>query len=194
MQAESISNYFGRIIGRTKKPDSVTTPPSPPLKGKGTAYIVCGRNNIMDVYEILKEDHETVAGLLKKLDKTSEEASENREKLFLELKTELTLHAYIEELLFYPLLKDKNESKEITLEAYEEHRLVKTLLEELDSMSKDSEEWIGKFRVLKENVEHHVEEEEGELFEKARNILSSEDAAAIGAQIATEKAKLKASV
>lgn len=147
----------------------------------------------MDVYEILKEDHETVAKLLKKLDKTSEETAEEREKLFLELKTELTFHAYIEELLFYPLLKDKKESKEITLEAYEEHRLVKTLLEELDDMSKDSEEWLGKFRVLKENVEHHVEEEEGELFEKARNVLSAEDAAAIGARIATEKANLKAS-
>jgi len=147
----------------------------------------------MDVYEILKEDHKTVAELLKKLDKTSEDGTEKREKLFLELKTELTFHAYIEELLFYPLLKDKKESKEITLEAYEEHRLVKTLLEELDDMSKDSEEWIGKFRVLKENVEHHVEEEEGELFEKARNVLSAEDATAIGARIATEKANLKAS-
>ena len=147
----------------------------------------------MDVYEILKEDHETVAKLLKKLDKTSEETAEEREKLFLELKTELTFHAYIEELLFYPLLKDKKESKEITLEAYEEHRLVKTLLEELDDMSKDSEEWIGKFRVLKENDEHHVEEEEGELFTKARNVLSSEKANDLGALIVTEKANLKAS-
>ena len=147
----------------------------------------------MDVYEILKEDHETVAKLLKKLDQITE-ATETREKLFLELKTELTLHAYIEELHFYPSLKDKKESKEITLEAYEEHRLVKSLLEELDNMGKDSEEWIGKFRVLKENVEHHVEEEEGELFEKAQKVLSQEDADAIGARIATEKAKLKASV
>jgi hypothetical protein len=148
----------------------------------------------MDVYEILKKDHETVALLLKKLDKSSDDTAEERERLFLELKTELTLHTYIEELLFYPLLKDRKESKEVTLEAYEEHRLVKSLLEELDNMAKDSEEWIGKFRVLKENVEHHVEEEEGELFAEASTVLSAEDAVAIGAQIATEKAKLKASV
>lgn len=148
----------------------------------------------MDVYEILKEDHVTVAGLLKKLDKTTEQDSESREKLFLELKTELTVHTYIEELHFYPLLKDKKESKGITLEAYEEHRLVKSLLEELDDMAKDSEEWIAKFSVLKENIEHHVEEEEGELFEKAKKVLSQEDADAIGALIATEKATLKASV
>jgi hemerythrin-like domain-containing protein len=152
---------------------------------------------MMDVYEILKEDHQTVAQLLKKLDKSSAESAEEaeeRERVFLELKTELTLHAYIEELLFYPLLKDKQESKETTLEAYEEHRLVKSLLEELDNMAKDSEEWIGKFRVLKENVEHHVEEEEGELFAEASQVLTAEDAVAIGARIATEKAKLKASV
>lgn len=148
----------------------------------------------MDVYEILKEDHDTVAGLLQKLDATSEKASETREKLFLELKTELNLHAYIEELHFYPLLKDRRDSKKVTLEGYEEHRLIKSLLEELDNLDKDSEEWISKFRVLKENVEHHVKEEEGELFEEARKILSADKAVAIGAQIATEKANLKASV
>ena len=148
----------------------------------------------MDVYDVLKEDHDTAAKLLKKLDGTTEKDTETREKLFLDLKTELTLHAYIEELFLYPLLKDKTESKKITLEAYEEHRLVKSLLEELDNMDKDSEEWIGKFRVLKENVEHHVQEEEGELFAQARNIFSADQASAIGAQIVTEKAKLKASV
>src|SRR5262245_104023 len=112
----------------------------------------------MDVYEILKEDHETIAELLKKLDETSEKSAKNRERLFLDLKTEVNLHAYTEELHFYPLLKDRKESRESTLEAYEEHRLIKSLLEELDNLSKDSEEWIGKFRVLKENVERHLQE------------------------------------
>jgi hypothetical protein len=148
----------------------------------------------MDVYEILKEDHESVAELLKKLDETTEQAEQTREKLFLDLKTELNLHAYMEELHFYPLLKDRKESKKVTLEAYEEHRLIKSLLEELDNMAKDSEEWIAKFRVLKENIEHHVKEEEGELFAEARKILSSEKSIALGAQIVTERANIKASV
>lgn len=148
----------------------------------------------MDVYEILKEDHDAAAKLMKKLDESTENAKETRERIFLDLKTELTLHSYVEELHFYPLLKDRKETKKVTLEAYEEHRLVKKLLEELDSMDKDSEEWLAKFRVLKENVEHHVKEEEGELFSHARKVLSSEKADALGAQIVTEKAKLKASV
>jgi hypothetical protein len=148
----------------------------------------------MDIYEILKEDHDTVAEILKKLYETTEKAEKTRERLFLELKTELNLHAYMEELHFYPLLKDKKESKKVTLEAYEEHRLMKSLLEELDNTPKDSEEWIAKFRVLKENVEHHVKEEEGELFAEAREVLSSEQAIALGALIVTERAKMKASV
>ena len=147
----------------------------------------------MDVYEILKEDHVAVGRILKKLDETTEQAQQTREKLFLELKTELNLHAYVEEFHFYPLLKDRKDSKKVTLEAYEEHRLIKSLLEELDNMAKDSEEWMAKFNVLKENIEHHIEEEEGELFGEARKILSSEESIAIGAQIVTEKAKMKAS-
>ena len=148
----------------------------------------------MDVYEILKEDHESMAELLKKLDETTEQAAKTREKLFLDLKTELNLHAYMEELHFYPLLKDRKDSKTVTLEAYEEHRLIKALLEELDNMAKDSEEWIAKFRVLKENIEHHVKEEEGEVFAAARKILSPERATALGARIVTERAEIKASV
>jgi hemerythrin-like domain-containing protein len=148
----------------------------------------------MDVYEILKEDHDVVKELLKKVDETTEQSAQTRERLFLDLKTELNLHSYLEELHFYPLLKDRKESKKITLEAYEEHRLVKSLLEELDNMDKDSEEWTAKFKVLKENVEHHIKEEEGELFSEARKILSSDKAIALGALIVTEKAKMKASV
>jgi hemerythrin-like domain-containing protein len=147
----------------------------------------------MDIYEILEEDHETVGELLKKLDETTEQAAKTREKLFLELKTELNLHSYMEELHFYPLLKDRKDSKEVTLEAYEEHRLIKSLLEELDNKAKDSEEWTAKFKVLKENIEHHIKEEEGELFAAARKILSSEKAIALGARIVTERANMKAS-
>lgn len=147
----------------------------------------------MDIYEILIEDHETVAELLKKLDDTTEKAAKTREKLFLDLKTELNLHAYMEELHFYPLLKDRKDSKKVTLEAYEEHRLIKSLLEELDNMAKDSKEWTAKFKVLKENVEHHVKEEEGELFAEARKIVSSEVSITLGARIVTERANMKAS-
>jgi hypothetical protein len=146
----------------------------------------------MNVFELLKEDHREVSKMMQKLEETTEQAVKTREKLFPELKKELELHAFVEETYFYPGLKDVAETKEITLEAYEEHRLVKILLDELDDLAKDSEEWGAKFMVLKENVEHHVEEEEGELFKKAQKVLGDEKAEAIGAEIATEKAKQKA--
>jgi hypothetical protein len=146
----------------------------------------------MNVFDLLKEDHKEVSKMMDKLEETTENAEKTREKLFVELKKELDLHAFVEETYFYPALKDVRETKDITLEAYEEHRLVKILLEELDDLDKDSEEWGPKFKVLKENVEHHVEEEEGELFKKAQKVLGNERAEEIGAEIATEKAKQKA--
>ncbi len=79
------------------------------------------------------------------------------------------------------------ETREIALEAYEEHRLVKQLLGELEAEPKDSEEWTAKFTVLKENIEHHVEEEEGEMFKKARQALSEEEIEELGERLQEAK-------
>jgi hemerythrin-like domain-containing protein len=97
------------------------------------------------------------------------------------------VHARIEETIFYPALEKADETRDLTLEAFEEHRFVKQLLGELQSLAKDEEQWTAKFTVLKENVEHHVEEEEGEMFPKARKVLSEEDAERLGTRM--EKAK-----
>lgn len=141
----------------------------------------------MNAFTLLKADHKKVAELLEKLDSTTERGVKTREELFTKLKTELDVHARIEETIFYPALEKADETRDITLEAFEEHRLVKQLLNELQSLGKDEEEWTAKFTVLKENVEHHVEEEEGEMFTKARKVLSEEDAEALGTRM--EKAK-----
>lgn len=141
----------------------------------------------MNAFTLLKADHKKVAGLLEKLDSTTERGVKTREELFTQLKTELDVHARIEETIFYPALEKADETRDITLEAFEEHRLVKQLLNELQSLGKDKEEWTAKFTVLKENVEHHVEEEEGEMFRKARKVLSEADAEALGTRM--EKAK-----
>jgi hemerythrin superfamily protein len=141
----------------------------------------------MNAFTLLKADHKKVAGILEKLDSTTERGVKTREELFRQLKTELDVHARIEETIFYPALEKSDETRDITLEAFEEHRLVKQLLGELQSLGKDEEEWTAKFTVLKENVEHHVEEEEGEMFTKARKVLSEEDAEALGTRM--EKAK-----
>ena len=129
----------------------------------------------MDVFALLKADHERVAEMLETIEKTTERAAKGREDTFARLKAELDLHAMIEEEVFYPSLEEAEETRDITLEAYEEHRLVKQLLTELEQEPKNTEEWTAKFTVLKENVEHHVEEEEGEMFKKARQALSKEE-------------------
>ncbi len=141
----------------------------------------------MDAFELLKSDHEKVAGLLEKIEGTTERALKTREELFTQLKTELDIHAEVEEKIFYPVLEKADESRDITLEAFEEHRLVKQLLGELAAEAKDDEKWTAKFTVLKEQVEHHVEEEEGEMFKKARKVLSREEIEELGARM--EKAK-----
>ena len=141
----------------------------------------------MNAFTLLKNDHKKVAGILQKLEDTSERAVKTREELFTQLKKELDVHTEIEEKIFYPVLEKAEETRDIALEAFEEHRLVKQLLSELEAGAKDDEEWTAKFTVLKENVEHHVEEEEGEMFKKARKVLSGEEIEILGTRM--EKAK-----
>jgi len=141
----------------------------------------------MNAFDLLKADHKKVADILEKLDATSERALKTREELFTKLKRELDVHSRIEETIFYPVLEEADETHEITLEALEEHALVKQLLEELQALAKDDEQWTAKFTVLKENVEHHVEEEEGEMFKKARKVLSEEAIETLGTRM--ERAK-----
>jgi len=145
----------------------------------------------MNAFELLKSDHKKVAGIMEKIDGTTERALKTREELFTQLKTELDIHAEIEETILYPVLEKADESRDITLEAFEEHRLVKQLLGELESEAKDDEKWTAKFTVLKENVEHHVEEEEGEMFKKARKVLSNEEIEELGTRMAEAKGKQK---
>jgi iron-sulfur cluster repair protein YtfE (RIC family) len=141
----------------------------------------------MNAFTLLKADHKKVAGILEKIDGTTERATKGREQLFAELKNELDVHTRIEEEILYPALEEYEETRSISLEAYEEHALVKQLLEELASAPKDDEQWTAKFTVLKENVEHHVEEEEGEMFQKARKVLSDDDIEELGERLQEAK-------
>ena len=146
----------------------------------------------MNPFNLLKSDHEKVAGILASIEETTERAAKGRDELFARLKEELDLHAKIEEEIFYPALEDSEETRDVTLEAYEEHNLVKQLLAELESQPKDTEEWTAKFTVLKENVEHHVEEEEGEMFKKARKVLSEDEIETLGNRLQEAKKQNRA--
>jgi hemerythrin-like domain-containing protein len=153
----------------------------------GYKFTLGDKETQMNAFALLKADHEKVAGILETIENTTERALKGREEIFARLKEELDLHAAIEEEIFYPALEDAEETRDITLEAYEEHRLVKQLLSELEAAPKDSEEWTAKFTVLKENIEHHVEEEEGEMFKKARQALSDEEIEALGERLQEAK-------
>ncbi len=146
----------------------------------------------MDAIALLKHDHETVAGLFEELEPTTERAVKTREELFTKLKQELDVHAHIEETIFYPILKQEAETRDITLEGIEEHHVIKMLLGELAGMGVGSEQWTAKLKVLKENVEHHVEEEEEDMFKGAREVLSKEQLESLGTRMAAEKKAQKA--
>lgn len=139
----------------------------------------------MDAFELLKNDHAKVSSLFDQIEPATDAAT--RQRLFTQLKQELDVHAHIEETILYPALKGAAETRDITEEAYEEHQEVKDLLAELEATPADSEEWSDMIMELRENVEHHVEEEEGEMFTKAREVLSEQQINEIGARMSTEK-------
>ena len=140
----------------------------------------------MDPFELLKKDHKTVSELFERI-----EAATGKAKLgvFQQIKDELELHTHIEEVIFYPALEKANETRDLTLEAYEEHKVVKDLLGELDSAKAVSDEWKARLTVLRENVEHHVDEEENELFDKAKDVLTDDEAETLGDRMQAEKVK-----
>lgn len=141
----------------------------------------------MDALKLLKQDHEMVKKMLAEGEQTTERADKTRTELFARLKSELEIHERIEEEVLYPALRDHPKSKEIAYEAYEEHHVVDEILAELETTSTSSPEWGAKFTVAKENLEHHIEEEEGEMFTKSRQIFSDEELEEMGARMAEIK-------
>lgn len=141
-----------------------------------------------DPFKLLKEDHKKVAKLFKELEGAGERAIKTKENLFEQLKSELELHTQIEEEYMYPLLEEADETKDMTLEAYEEHDIVKNLITEMEDEEIGSDVWEAKLKVMKENVEHHVSEEEEELFPEAEDVLSEEQLEQLAQSIIEAKA------
>jgi len=144
----------------------------------------------MDALSLLKEDHDKVKKLLKDLDSTTERGVKTREQLFNKIKQELEIHEAIEEEIFYPALKDHPKTKELTLEAYEEHHVVDLVMAEIQGIPFDQETWGAKFTVMKENVEHHIEEEEGEMFKQAKQVFDEDELSQLGESMAKRKQEL----
>ena len=145
----------------------------------------------MDAITLLKNDHRQVEKLFKEIEK----GDGNREKLFKELKDELDVHAQIEEQLFYPAVRDAKQTHEIVLESFEEHKQVKMVLMDLEKADKNTEHWLAGLKVLMEDVQHHVGEEENELFPKVKDkVLSKEQLDDLGKRMEAMKARELAAI
>ena len=145
----------------------------------------------MDAITLLKEDHRLFKKLLEQGDETTERAKKTRMELLDRLVTELKAHETIEEEIFYPALKGFERARDVVLEGYEEHHVADLIVAELRKTGVESERWAAKFAVLKENLEHHIEEEEGEMFKKARTLLDKAELVALGEKMQAMKRQIQ---
>jgi hemerythrin superfamily protein len=152
----------------------------------------------MDALTLLKEDHQKVKKILEELEKTTERGAKTRQELFGKLMAELTVHEKIEEEIFYPAVKERAETKkveELIAESYEEHHFVDMVAAEIKQTPFEAEEWGAKFKVMKENIEHHaVEEEEGKLFPKVRRAFTADELEDLGTQMLELKEQTRSGI
>lgn len=139
----------------------------------------------MNAITLLKKDHETVDALFDEFEKAK---GKSRKRIVEKIIEELSIHAAIEEQIVYPFIrKNMKDEEDKVLESLEEHHVVKWLLSELDGMSANAERFEAKVMVLIENVRHHVEEEEEELFPKVQKKIDAKLLNELGMQL--ERAK-----
>ncbi len=135
----------------------------------------------MDAITLLKQDHKTVEKLFKQFEKAGTGAHKTKRDIADKVITELSVHAVVEEQLFYPAIRENVESQEdLVLESLEEHHIVKWVLSELDGMDPEAERFEAKMTVLMENVRHHVEEEEQDLFPAVRKAMGRKALSELG--------------
>ena len=148
----------------------------------------------MDALELLTGDHNRVRGLFTRF-KSAKEADDlaTMTTLATKIVEELTVHSTIEEEIFYPELHDLNdEVHESITEGYEEHKVAKQLMAEVSTMEPNTEDWAAKVTVLIENIEHHAEEEEAEMFPKVRSNTDAGQRESLAQRMEARKAELGA--
>lgn len=143
----------------------------------------------MNALKLLEEDHDRFKKLLEEGEETSERARVGRAELFETLSRELQIHERMEEEVLYPALKNHEKAKDIVLEGYEEHHVADLIVGELAATDTTDETWVAKWKVLKESLEHHIEEEEHDMFKKARKIFEDEELEEMGAAMEAIRAE-----
>jgi hypothetical protein len=134
----------------------------------------------LDAITLLKNDHDELKKHLEDGEHTTGRAVKSRADILRTVAALLTAHERIEEEIFYPALQEHPKAKEIVLEGYQEHHVVDLIIGELEEMPENDERWGAKFKVMKENVEHHIEEEEGDMFKIASRVFTPEELEHLG--------------
>lgn len=143
--------------------------------------------------DLLKKDHDTVKKLFSEFQKLSDRAHQKRRLLAEEICEELRVHSAIEQEIFYPAVqavRDKKARFDVE-EALQEHKQIKSAIADIEKVNGDEPAFAAKMKVLKEEVEHHADEEETELFKEARK-LRDDRLEELGEQLQAKKEKLKA--
>ena len=139
-----------------------------------------------DAIALLRADHKAVDGLFK--DYEGARRATQKQALVKEICTQLTVHAQIEEEIFYPVVQKALKDKELVPEARVEHESLKALIAQLEGATPDGEDYEARVQVLSEYVKHHVKEEQNELFPKVK--ATKLDLVALGEQLARRKEEL----
>lgn len=127
-----------------------------------------------DLLDQLKAEHRQVQKILDEMTQSSTDHG-RRKELLTQFEREITGHMAGEERIFYPSLEQHKDTKPQALEAEEEHNVAKVVLGQLRETATDNERWLAKANVLKELIDHHIDEEEKELFKSAKKVLSKDD-------------------
>ena len=145
-----------------------------------------------DAIALLKKDHEKVRGLLSKLETAAQRGGDRAMQLAAQVEQEVKIHSQIEEEIFYPAYRDaaqKKSDKQLFFEAKEEHHVVDLVMPEIEEPG-STEEFAAKAKVLKELIEHHADEEEKEMFPKARKLFDRDELRELGQRLEQRKMEL----
>ncbi len=142
-----------------------------------------------DALQLLKDDHHEVKALFKKFEELSDHSKVSKKNLADQICDALTVHTMLEEEIFYPAVREAIEDDDLMDEAVVEHASAKELIAQIAAMDPDDELYDAKVKVLSEQIDHHVEEEEGEMFPKVRR--SKLNLADLGQCMQARKAELQ---
>lgn len=148
-----------------------------------------------DAIALLKADHDKVKEMFAKYDTLGDRAMAGKQELAGRICTELTVHAWIEEQVFYPRVREAGRQiKDEVLEGLEEHHLIKHAVTELEPLTADNERYDAKVEVLKELVEHHVDEEESDMFPRVRKAIDAKELEKLGTEMKAARASAPAHI